>query len=58
MKIGLNELARKAGIAPSYLSNIESGIKTNPSKETMDSIAAALGKTVPEVFYSDDKKVG
>jgi transcriptional regulator with XRE-family HTH domain len=51
-KIGLNELARTIGVSPSYLSQLERGIKSNPSKETMEKIAAALKKPVQEVFFS------
>lgn len=53
--IGLNELAKKARIAPSYLSALERGLKTNPSTKTMNKIAEALGATVPEIFYNKDK---
>lgn len=52
-EIGLNELANRIGIQPAYLSQLERGIRTNPTKEIMEKIAAALGKTVPEVFYSE-----
>lgn len=54
--IGLNELAKKARIAPSYLSALERGLKTNPSSKTMNKIAEALGATVPEIFYNKDKE--
>lgn len=57
-KIGLNELAKIVNVSSAYLSELERGIRTNPSKEIMDKIAKALGKTVTEVFYSEntDKK--
>jgi len=49
----LRELAKKANIAPSYLSELEndSENKKNPSKEMMEKISAALDSTVPKVFY-------
>lgn len=50
-RIGLNELARRVNMSPSYLSGLERGIKTNPSKETMTKIAAALNKPVQELFF-------
>jgi len=49
----LRELAKKANIAPSYLSELEndSESKKNPSKEMMEKISSALDSTVPKVFY-------
>lgn len=49
----LRELAKKAKIAPSYLSELEndSENKKNPSKEMMEKISLALDSTVPKVFY-------
>ena len=44
----LNELARKAGVSPSYLSQIENG-KRNPSVESIKAIAAALD-IAPEIL--------
>lgn len=52
--LSINELARKTELTPSYISNLERGKRDNPSKETMERIAEALDKTVPEVFYSED----
>lgn len=51
--LSINELARKTELTPSYISNLEKGKRDNPSKETMEKIAAALDKTVPEVFYPE-----
>ncbi|WP_242842036.1 helix-turn-helix domain-containing protein [Ruminiclostridium cellobioparum] len=50
-KIGLNQFAKALELAPSYLSDLETGKKTNPSKDVMERIADALNSTVPEVFY-------
>lgn len=47
-------LSRKSKLAVGYLSDLENGKSNNPSKDTMEKIAMALGQTVPEVFYSDD----
>ncbi|MBU3188722.1 helix-turn-helix domain-containing protein [Clostridium bowmanii] len=49
-KLGLNELAKKSDISGSYLSNIEKGIKTNPSIDALNNIAKALGISVDELF--------
>lgn len=48
--MGLNETARLAGISGSYLSNIERGIKTNPSIETIERIAKALDTTASDLM--------
>lgn len=52
-ELGLSvyDLSEKIGLTPSYISNLENGHKTNPTKETMEKIAAALGQSVPNVFY-------
>lgn len=49
--LSINELARRTELTPSYISNLERDKRDNPSKETMERIAEALDKTVPEVFY-------
>lgn len=48
----VKKLSEMSGVATGYLSDLENGKKHNPSKETMEKIAKALGRTVPEVFYS------
>lgn len=53
-KMGLNETARLAGISGSYLSNIEKGIKSNPSTDTLQKIADALAVSINEFFDEDD----
>lgn len=52
----VTEVAEKAGINQSYLSNIETNNKTNPSKAVLDGIAKALD-IPPEILYSDEIKV-
>lgn len=52
--LGLNETAKLAGISGSYLSNIEKGIKTNPSMEALNKIADALGVSVDEFFKENE----
>jgi transcriptional regulator with XRE-family HTH domain len=49
--IGLNELARSCNLSPAYLSELERGIKVNPTRLIMEKISKALGKTVSEVFF-------
>lgn len=47
----LKELAARAGISLSYLSDIEKG-RSNPSVDTLQNIADALGKS-PSYFLDD-----
>lgn len=49
-KLGLNATAKKAGISGSYLSNLERGLKENPSMENLESIANALDVSVNALF--------
>lgn len=46
----LRELAEATGLSMGHLSHLENGNK-EPSKVAMETIAKALNKTVPEVFY-------
>lgn len=46
----LKDLSEKTGLSVGHLSHIENGNK-QPSKSAMESIAFAVGSTVPEVFY-------
>ncbi len=48
----LKVLASDTGLSLGHLSHLENGGK-QPSKATMEKIAAALNRTVPEVFYDD-----
>ncbi len=54
--VGLNKFAEMAEVAPPYLSQLERGLKTNPSKEVMERIAKELGKTVQEVFFPEEHR--
>lgn len=47
----LKDLSEKTGLSVGHLSHIENGNK-QPSKSAMESIAFAVGSTVPEVFYT------
>jgi transcriptional regulator with XRE-family HTH domain len=49
-KLGLNELAKKSNISGSYLSNIEKGIKNNPSIDALNNIADALDVSIEDLF--------
>lgn len=52
-RLGLNELARRAGISRGYVSSIETGyngVGKRPSGETLYALAEALGVSVPELL--------
>jgi len=48
------DLAKETNLTPGYISNLERGERSNPSKEAMEAIAKALNKTVPELFYPEN----
>lgn len=54
-RLGLSasELARRVGIAPSYVILLESGARKNPSRSVMQRMAEALGTTVKELFFEE-----
>lgn len=54
--ITLSKLAKDAGISKGYLSNIENGIKENPSTELLEKIARALDVNVSELFENENPK--
>ena len=47
----LLELSNKSGVSIGYLCHLEKGSRKNPSLEIMDKIAAAIGKTISEIFF-------
>lgn len=49
--MSIYELAKKTGLSPTYISNLENEQKTNPSKDVMEKISTNLGKTVSELFF-------
>jgi XRE family transcriptional regulator of biofilm formation len=44
-KMSMNELAKKSGLNVSYISLLESGKRTNPTVETLVTLARILGTT-------------
>jgi len=56
-KLSIYKLAESTGLTASYISNLENGHKTNPTKDVMEKIAAALGQTVPKIFYPEKEWV-
>lgn len=52
-RLSLSELAERASVAKSYLSNVERGIQKNPSIQFIEKVAAALHVSV-NFFLMDD----
>ena len=50
-KMKQKELAEKSGICIQYLSDLENGRASNPSKKLMERLAANLESTVQELFF-------
>lgn len=51
--MSLSELADKANVAKSYLSNVERNIQSNPSILFLEKIAEALGITMHDLLYGE-----
>ena len=49
----LKELAEKSGVSVGYICHLEKGSRDNPSTEVMENIAIVLGKSIPEIFFSN-----
>ena len=49
----IKELADRCGISAGYICHLEKGNRDNPSTEVMENIAIVLGKTIPEIFFSN-----
>lgn len=54
MGLSLTELAKRAGVAKSYLSSIERNQQANPSIQFLEKIAAVL-KVPMDVFIHEDE---
>ena len=54
----VRNLSEKADVATGYVSVLENDVSTstNPTKEVMEKISKALGKTVPEIFYPNSEE--
>lgn len=50
----LSELAERANVAKSYLSNVERSIQSNPSIHFLEKIASILNVSVNSLLYEDD----
>jgi len=48
-KITLNELSRATELSPGYIADLEKGVKNNPTVDTLEKLAKALGISVSEL---------
>ena len=55
-KTSFGVLAKLTGLSSTYIYFIAAGKRNNPSKEVMEKISEALGKSVNEVFYPSAKE--
>ncbi|MFD2613966.1 helix-turn-helix domain-containing protein [Paenibacillus gansuensis] len=51
-KLSLSELAERAGVAKSYLSNMERDIQSNPSIQFLEKISEALHVSVDDILQN------
>lgn len=49
----LEEMSIKIGISTGYLCHLERGTRKNPSREVMEKIAKALGRSIAEIFFEE-----
>lgn len=49
--LSYGDISKSTGLTTAYICMLAKGQKTNPSKGTMEKIAAALDKTVAAVFF-------
>lgn len=55
--LSLSELANRAGVAKSYLSNVEREVQTNPSIQFLEKISNSLGVPLEWILYGEETKV-
>lgn len=49
--LSYGDISKSTGLTTAYICMLAKGQKTNPSKDTMEKIAAALDKSVADVFF-------
>ena len=49
--VTIKELAEKTGISMGYISHLENGSRSNPSKKVMEKISKALEETIVKIFF-------
>lgn len=53
LEMSQEELSEKSGVSRTTISGLENGIIDVITNITLEKIASALGKKVPEVFFQD-----
>lgn len=53
--ISLSELAEAAGVAKSYLSNVEREIQSNPSIQVIEKIASSLQVPINDLLFGEQE---
>ncbi|QHW31519.1 helix-turn-helix domain-containing protein [Paenibacillus rhizovicinus] len=51
--MSLSELADRAEVAKSYISNVERGLQSNPSIQFLEKVASALDVTIHSLLYGN-----
>lgn len=51
--ISLSELSKSVGISKGYLSDLENGIKINPSMDILEKISSSLSINICDIFDND-----
>ncbi|MBM7568003.1 helix-turn-helix domain-containing protein [Paenibacillus sacheonensis] len=51
--MSLSELAERAEVAKSYVSNVERGLQSNPSIQFLEKVSTALDVTIHAILYGD-----
>lgn len=54
--LSLKDISDEASIAIGYLSDLERGLRNNPSKDVMTRIAKVLDETVQAIFFPEEKE--
>ncbi|HNR65453.1 MAG TPA: helix-turn-helix transcriptional regulator [Atribacterota bacterium] len=54
-KITQSELSIRTGLTQKFISELENDKYSSISDQTMEILAQALNKTVPELFYNEEK---
>lgn len=55
-RLSLSELAEAAGVAKSYLSNVERGIQSNPSIQFIEKIATTLKVPINSLLFGEQEE--
>lgn len=51
--MSISELAERAEVAKSYISNVERGLQSNPSIQFLEKVASALDVSIHSILYNN-----